>query len=113
MKARKQFRQGDVLVMAVDAIPDGATPVPLDGGRIVLAYGEATGHAHAIAVADPVAGADADAMLLALGDRRFLEVSRPSTIRHEEHAPVPLAPGKYEVVRQVEYSPEEIRNVAD
>jgi hypothetical protein len=113
MNNRRQFRQGDVLVMAVDSIPDGATAVPLDGGRIVLALGEATGHAHAIAVADPVVGVDADARLLALGDRRFLEVSRPSTIRHEEHAPVPLAPGLYEVVRQREYSPEAIRNVAD
>ncbi|MGH9523996.1 MAG: hypothetical protein ACRD3E_15850 [Terriglobales bacterium] len=34
-------------------------------------------------------------------------------IVHEEHAPIVLPPGDYEIVRQREYSPEEIRNVAD
>ena len=34
-----------------DAIPEAAKPVARDHGRVVLAYGEATGHAHAIASA--------------------------------------------------------------
>ena len=43
------YRQGDVLLRAIDAIPDSATfTVERDAGRIVLAYGEVTGHAHAI-----------------------------------------------------------------
>jgi len=108
---KPMFRQGDVLVVPIEAIPEGAVPVKLDGGRIVLAYGEATGHAHAIAVADPVT--DLDARLLALGDRRFLEVPSPASIRHEEHRAIDLAHGNYEVIRQRVYSPEEPRNVAD
>ena len=42
-------RQGDVLALGVEAIPEDAKPVTRDRGRVILAYGEVTGHAHAIA----------------------------------------------------------------
>jgi hypothetical protein len=48
----QQFRQGDVLVQRVTSIPEGDTAVARDNGRVVLAYGEVTGHAHAIAEAE-------------------------------------------------------------
>jgi len=105
VKRSVQFRQGDVFIVRIRAIPKKAEAVPRQDGRIVLAYGEATGHAHAVL--------DEDVRLLAMGDRRFLEVASPATVRHEEHAPVALPAGRYEVVRQREYAPEEIRNVAD
>jgi len=38
-----------VLLLATDEVPAGLASVPRDRGRVVLAYGEATGHAHAIA----------------------------------------------------------------
>lgn len=44
----QQIRQGDVQLQPVDSLPAGCTEVPADGNRIVLAYGQATGHAHAI-----------------------------------------------------------------
>ena len=72
--------------------------VERDDGRIVLAYGEATGHAHAIA--------DADAELIELETgERFLVTARGVSLRHEEHAAVELPPGSYRVVRQREYAP--------
>jgi hypothetical protein len=43
-----QYRQGDVLVVAVDSIPVNAVTVSRTSGEMVLAYGEATGHRHAI-----------------------------------------------------------------
>ncbi len=46
-----QARQGDVFLERigdVDALPEGLNSVKRDQGRIVLAYGELTGHAHAI-----------------------------------------------------------------
>ena len=46
---QRQYRQGDVLLIPTDAIPEKAKRVTRDAGRIVLAYGEVTGHAHAIA----------------------------------------------------------------
>jgi hypothetical protein len=44
----KLYRQGDVLIREVTEIPNNLNTVPRDAGRVVLAYGEVTGHAHAI-----------------------------------------------------------------
>jgi hypothetical protein len=96
----KIYRQGDVLVIKTDAIPSGTTEVPRDNGRIVLAYGEVTGHAHAIA--------DRGATLLAAPNTedRFLRIMDASGVelRHEEHATITLEPGEYVVRRQREYT---------
>jgi hypothetical protein len=99
-----QYRQGDVLLIAVDDIPGRAVPVPRDQGEIVLAYGEVTGHRHAIA--------DPHAELLALPgeeiERRFLRiVGERARLRHEEHDTITLSPGSYQVARQREYVPPE------
>ena len=88
------IRQGDVLVTPADAIPAGAKPVPRDNGRVILAYGEVTGHAHAIT--------EPHVALLEVGDRRFLKVEEPAELHHEEHATLPVAPGVYEVIIQRE-----------
>lgn len=81
------IRQGDVLLSPVKSLPAGCTEVPLDKGRIVLAYGEVTGHAHAIedramrqiaseAAAEIAEAAVARARLLqAPNGERFLQVS--------------------------------------
>jgi hypothetical protein len=105
MKNREQFRQGDVLIARVKAIPKGAKPVKRDRGRVVLAYGEVTGHAHAIV--------EPEALLFDDKGDLYLEADGTVTLRHEEHAPITIEPGVYKVTRQREYSPEEIRNVAD
>jgi hypothetical protein len=41
-------RQGDVPCVAVASIPVSAKAVQRDNGRVILAYGEVTGHAHAL-----------------------------------------------------------------
>jgi hypothetical protein len=93
-------RQGDLLLVAIPAIPEDARPLPRDQGRIVLALGEATGHAHAIA--DPPA-----TLLETELHERFLRVLAAGGVllRHEEHDPVLLPPGLYQVRRQREYVP--------
>jgi hypothetical protein len=105
----KLYIQGDVMIRPVQALPDGALAVK-NKGRIVLAHGEATGHAHAVSVreAREFTMADSGAAV-----RRFLSVASVATVKHEEHAPVKLPAGVYEIVQQREYSPQEIRNVAD
>ena len=104
-KDELKFRQGDVGLIPVPQLPAGAKKVGRDKGRIVLAYGEVTGHAHAIA--------EDTATLFQAGEDRFLAVRRRSKLKHEEHATVVLEPGVYKVRHQREYSPEEIRRVAD
>ena len=95
------YRQGDVLVVAVDGIPKWARPVLRDRGRVVLAYGEATGHAHAIA--------DPGAALLQFEDEQYLRVTAAAGVglRHDEHDTIVVPPGNYRVVRQREYAPPE------
>jgi hypothetical protein len=93
--AAVQVRQGDVLLVPVDRIPAGVKLVPRDAGRVVLAYGEVTGHAHAIR--------SNAATLLADGEERFLRVTAPVVLDHEEHAAIDVRPGTYRVVIQCEY----------
>lgn len=120
---RHQQRQGDVLIVPVDTLPPEAKPAERDEiGRIVLALGEASGHAHAIRDQDVVAfrmeTAEAD-VNRALVDYVLVGGSGAS-LAHEyesgkkaEHDTLNLAPGAYRVVQQREYSPEELLRVAD
>lgn len=103
----KQFRQGDVLIREVSSIPADVKPVEREGGRIVLAHGEVTGHSHAIA------SKMADFVVNGAVLRRFLDVKKQVCLRHEEHNEIKLPAGKYEVIIQREWSPEAIRSVAD
>jgi len=108
------YRQGDVYIIPVteDNAPElEKDTVPRDRGRVVLAYGEATGHAHAIhnptAQYFPIVGKPKE------DDDRLLKIVQTSDLVHEEHSTVAIPPGLYIVRRQREYHPEEIRTVAD
>jgi hypothetical protein len=97
------WRQGDVFIIATPGLP--AT------GRVerrpVLGEGEITGHAHRLQ--DP-----ASARVFSVGANLYLEVlAETATIVHEEHGPITLPRGGYAVQIQREYSPREIRQVAD
>lgn len=100
----KQYRQGDVLLEKMDNLPPEAVRQE-DDGRIVLALGEATGHAHAISTKHATRYQWQGDMLI--------DVEETSELVHEEHAAITLEPGIYRKVQQREYSPETIRNVAD
>jgi len=109
------FQHGDVILQRVDTIPDTATTVDRDNGRVILAYGEVTGHAHAIVaplddviLTEIITQSDQDEMA-----ERFLKVQREVALSHEEHATINIPPGNYRVTIQREYSPEELRRVAD
>lgn len=122
MKTR-HIRQGDVLLQPVAKLPANCAEVPLDKGRIVLAYGEVTGHAHAIAdhhntaraaeIADAAIARAKARLLVAPSGERFLEVVETVTLRHEEHTAHAIPPGIYKLPVQVEYTPAELRRVAD
>lgn len=108
---KRIYRQGDVMIRrrAHNRIPETAQTVARDRGRIVLAYGEVTGHAHAIADREAELYHDVET------ERRFLQVLAEGGVDlvHEEHATITIPPGEYEVIRQREYAPEAVRNVAD
>lgn len=110
---QQQIRQGDVQLQPVERVPAGCTQIPADGGRIVLAHGEVTGHAHAIYdhAADALQGHDAAPggtgskarLWRARNGERYLEVVEPVTLKHEEHTAHKLPPGVYWLPRQVEH----------
>lgn len=98
------YRQGDILIRKIKSAPKGERERVADG---ILAHGEVTGHCHRIAD-------HAAAELFNCGEGMYLSVgSGGVSIVHDEHDPIVLSRGNYEVIRQREYSPEEIRNVAD
>lgn len=104
-----------------------------EAGRIILAHGEVTGHAH------EVVGVEQEALPLSAAEffeepvtgRRVLLITRPCVLRHEEHGFITLDPtkpeqvrqgdvlltpigvGAWHVRRQREYEPAGIRQVAD
>lgn len=102
----KQIRQGDVFLRKVDAIPEDVQELVAEDGRLILARGEATGHHHSV---------DAQqARLCQVKQQMFLMVTaRMLQLIHQEHAPLAIPEGIYEVIRQREYTPAEIRRVAD
>ena len=112
MQTLELKRQGDVLFIRREGLPAGEAKKRKDGA---VAYGEVTGHSHKLADLET-------AEVLEIGDGIFVHVSDNgvsiegdpgATFVHEEHGPVSLAPGDYEIRIQREYSPEEIRNVID
>jgi len=94
------LRQGDVLLIPVDEVPMGTRKVGSDGRRVVLAEGEATGHAHALVTSEAE-------LRLAYDDTLFLLIAgeEAAALVHEEHDTVTIEPGVYEVRRQREYEP--------
>ena len=108
VKEAKPFmaRQGDVLIRSTSIIKSEAQIEHLrsardDQGRIILALGEVTGHAHAIH--------DPGVIAYSLKDNRML-LDVPKTgasVVHEEHGSIELPPGQYEVIRQREWNDSE------
>jgi len=113
-----QIRQGDVFIEQVEPPKDLGEVVPREGGAVVLAYGESSGHRHQIAAKG--------AKLFQRGSTRMLEISarggavlavtsdRGEQLTPERHVPVKLPPGTHKVTIQREWTIEQsIRRVLD
>lgn len=108
----KQFRQGDVLLVKVNAIPKNAKEVK----DKIIAHGESSNHCHRVTNNIEVLETDGE-MYLQVNEEGKLEhvlVSNPDTWTGEHHA-IALEQGCYKVIKQIEYDPYEdhIRNVMD
>jgi len=110
----QQIRQGDVLLVRLEQTPEAflkesgrrVDHVQREHGRLVLAEGEATGHAHVIESPDAELVRE-DEELLGPGEAAelFLLVHGVEAVPlvHEEHESLTVPPGVYRVVRQREY----------
>lgn len=159
MKTNNQYyRQGDVQIVRIAALPLKLKKAALEGGKVILAHGEVTGHAHAFAATDAEKFTDekgaefftvkgqkirctlpvirrwkqqvmvkhpklgviefAEADVQIVGDQVAVDGDF-GLLRHDEHTAHGIPAGTYKgagmngTVRQREYSPEEIRRVAD
>lgn len=102
----KQLRQGDVLLVEIPAMPQNAEQVDTNGGNIVIALGEVTGHAHQFMFRD--------AEMFHGGAAQVIKVLKNSPLKHEEHDPIKFKPGIYDRPLQVEHTDDqEPRIVAD
>jgi len=100
----KIYRQGDVLVIPVTSIPTNLKQTK----RVTLALGEVTGHHHTIHDGAIGYASNVDALV------DYIEVTSPvADLTHQEHSTIPIPTGTYKVVKQVEYTPAELRNVRD
>ena len=91
--AKINAQQGDVCLRKLDKMPDGEQKV-ISKRRLVVAHGE-SGHSHVIE--------DDEAELIQIGERMLLRLQKQATIVHEEHKPITLSPGVWEVGRVKEY----------
>ena len=106
------YRHGDILLTVVDTIPEGAIALQ----SVVVAEGEATGHAHTLC--PPKAKRQAkkpDFEMFERGGQLFFRSGpRGVAIRHQEHAPIDLPPNCcFAVIHQREWSPKGPKRVVD
>ena|SRR3990167_3386244 len=107
---RHSYRQGDIYIKPIESINvENCIGIQPDkDGRLILAEGEATGHAHAIKNPNAILLKDKNS------NRLFLIIKKEEVpLQHEEHSDIPILPGNYEVIRQRQYNPQEVRYVAD
>lgn len=103
-------QQGDIIFIRVNGAPSKkGKPTNVSDG--VIAHGELTGHAHRVMEAPGL-----EYTLERYEDgTMYMRAVSPVTIQHEEHRPVVLDPGEYEVrhVQVFDYAELKPRPVAD
>jgi hypothetical protein len=97
------YRQGDVLIRKIAAAPKGERKIRKNG---ILAYGEVTGHCHKLETETAELWEHQKGIFLSVSDAGV-------RIVHDEHAPIVLPAGDYEICQQKEYAPNAIRSVLD
>lgn len=110
MKSKPQIhRQGDVVLFPVNAMPPGLTPVAPRNGRLIVAEGEVTGHAHALVLEKE----NAELWLDEKAGAIYARIMAPTPLVHEEHGMQTIQPGIYRYLPEIEYVAQELRRSID
>ena len=91
--AKTNAQQGDCLFVKETKLPDGEQKV-IAQSKIIVAHGEG-GHSHVI---DQIGS-----KMVKIDDLIYIILEQQATVVHEEHKPITLSPGVWEVGRVQEY----------
>ena len=120
------IRQGDVIPVLVDTLPNlvGAKAIPKN--KAILAYGEHTGHQHQLIGGEFELKEKDGTLYLVVEDETTLFHGTPTQISRQRtkgskfdfakedcHRPLTIQKGNYEIKRQQQYEPEGWQRVAD
>jgi len=101
-KEKRKYRHGDVIL--IECEPEEVKGEKLN--HLVLAEGEATGHAHRMI--------DGTSALFEFDEERYLVIQDElATLSHEEHKEIQLPAGHYRVLIQEDYTPKGWTPVVD
>lgn len=92
--AKTNAQQGDVLLRKIDSLPEGKVKV-ISKKKMILAEGEVTGHYHGIE--------ESESELIQIGEKILLNLKNTATLTHQEHHPITLEPGIWEVGKVQEF----------
>ena len=101
---QKMFRQGDLLIREIKELPENLKRL----SHKILAEGEVTGHKHQFV-------GNVDVYENEKGQMMFGVMDANAKLVHQEHKPILIGKGVYEVIKEREYNPfeEEIKQVMD
>jgi hypothetical protein len=115
-KKAAMVRQGDVLLIPIEVTKNSLVGIPSDPRGLVVAEGESSGHFHAIygSGAKLMRFKDAPGRVVALVDEGGeIRVVGGGSGGVDRHAPISLAPGRYEIRVQRSYFDGYSRRVED
>lgn len=92
--ATKTWQQGDVIGKRLISLPTGESKL-ISKGKLILALGETTGHFHGLY--------EENSELRQYGDTMVLDLKEEATLIHQEHGPITLEKGIWEVGKVQEY----------
>jgi hypothetical protein len=107
MEKQKMYRQGDILFIETEYLPDNLYQL----NHLIIAEGEATGHMHqiigntAILLEPEERTNDWNTVENDRNKIKFLKVLSDSDVIHNEHHPITLPEGNYKIIQQREYVP--------
>jgi len=87
----KTYRQGDILFKKIETLPEG---LKIKSDNIV-AGGEGSAHVHMLV--------NGELFQVEYSEQKYIRTHEDTRLIHEEHLPIKLETGNYEVVRQREY----------
>jgi hypothetical protein len=103
--SRKAVPQGDVFLVPIKAVPDGAKLIAAEHGQFIITHSE-TGHHHIVMERPDIrqfSGMNMFQGFLDVGDGPAELVHLRD---HHTHAPQTIAPGAWLIQRQAAYTPQ-------